>query len=103
MRKQIEQVKLPCDECSLKDICGMVGSRKRAANRIDRIMEDVEDEFLEIPIICKRQQKDTAVTVGKDTSGDMQEVLPFPVNGDGHVQDDDGDLPGVSVGAAGAE
>ena len=96
---------IPCDDCAIKDICGLVGSRKRAANKIDRIMEDVEDVFLEIPIICKRHQaeKDLPFPVGESTDRDMQEVLPVSCNRNGDIQDDDGDLPGVPVGAAGAE
>lgn len=96
---------IPCDECNIKDICGMVGSRKRAANKIDQVMKEVDDGFLEIPIICKRQQKekDLPVPVGESADRGVQEVLSIPVFGDGDVQDDDGDLPGVPVGAVGAE
>lgn len=96
---------IPCDDCAIRDICGLVGSRKRAANKIDRIMEDVEDAFLEIPIICKRQQKekDMPVTAGESADRDMQEVLPVSCNRNGDIQDDDGDLPGVPVGTVSAE
>jgi len=96
---------IPCDDCAIKDICGLVGSRKRAANKIDRIMEDVEDAFLEIPIICKRHQaeKDLPFPVGESTDRDLQEVLSIPRNRNGDIQDDDGDLPGVSSGTISAE
>ena len=96
---------IPCDDCEIKDICSLVGSCKRVANKLDQVLGEVNHEFLEVPIICKRQQKaeDLPFPVGESTDRDMQEVLPVSCIGGGDVQDDDGDLPGVSVGTVGAE
>ena len=69
---------LPCDDCRIADICGLKGSRKHAVNRVDRILEGFDDGFLEIPVICHRQQKaeaateeDQALPVGESTDAEL--------------------------------
>ena len=101
-------MKLPCDNCKLKDIiCGLVGSRKHAANAVDRIMEEVEDGLLEIPIICHGWQgvesepyatKGQILTSGACADGDVQGLLQAPCGNGGCGSSDDESLYGLSFG-----
>ena len=77
---------IPCDDCQISDICGLVGSRKFAANRVDAIKKEVTDEHLRLEVVCLRKipvettAEDTAVTSGESTDRDVQGLLPVPGN-----------------------
>lgn len=96
-------MKIPCDNCKINDICGLVGSRKRAANKVDLILKEVNDGFIEIPVICTRQEirdaeEDSIVSSGEGTNGDLPRVLQVPgLDGDSGGTGDE-HLPKVSSG-----